>query len=210
MGFKEFQESFKKKYRNEDLYLLFDKQQEKTTAGRIRNGKNYCRIVITNKAGDKLKFIKGGSIIPITDRSFMSYRCEYEKVFHGETELRLVPLKMVGIDSRINEIILEFYDSKGGVIPSDLYDFCDIACLENKYVSLDSLISDILLRKEKCKILSERQIITVENFFNETIHTRLKEKIKLEREENVKQENQRKQKLKRREFDEMLDKERDF
>ena len=210
MGFKEFQESFKKKYRNEDLYLLFNRQEGKTTADRIRKEKNYCRIVITNKAGDKLKFINGGAVISISDRSFMSNRCEYEKVFHGEAELRLVPLKRVGVDKRINEIILEFYDNKGGVIPNDLYEFCDMACLEGRYVSEGSLASDVLIGKERCKILSERQIVTVEKILNETIHARLKEKLGIEREESYKQEIQRREKLKKQTLDEMLDKERDF
>ena len=209
MRIKEIQESFRKKYRNKDLYLLFDRNDSKSTEDRVRKSKTYCRMVIKNKTGDKIKFINGGAIAEISKVKFMDNN-EYEIMYIGETSYRLVPLNVLKISSKEQTIKLDFAGTRGDGVPVDLWRFCDIACLFGKYASDGSLVSDVLKREEDCQLLSERQIIRVEKFLNETIHNGLKEKIKVEKEERFEREQRQIEKNKKQKLEKMLDDERDF
>lgn len=210
MGFKEFMESFKKKYRNADLYLMFDQKAGTSCSSRMRKNKTYCRVVIKNKTGSKIKIINGGQIINVKKHAFVNNYCEYEAVYSEDASFRLVPLKMLGIKKRTSEIIFDFTDFASDVIPNDLYRFCDIHFLGGKYVSADSLVSNILTRNEKAAVLSEKQIASFENFINEAIHERLKEGALSDKREQFKREQLNKEKIKKQKRQEELDKERDF
>ena len=209
MGFKEFMESFKKKYRNADLYMLFDKKEGKTIDERIRKNKKYFCIVIKNNEGNKIKVIGGGKVLDIEKVCFeaLYYSCKTVRIC-GKPYC-LVPLEKLTVGRRDDKIKFNF-GVDGDVLPGHLDIFCDIGCLCHKYVSEGSLVSDVLLKNEKFEVLSEHQIISVEKFLNETIHNQLIEIQQHEKEQKIKDEKLKKERLKKQAYEEQLDKERDF
>ena len=209
MGIKEFQESFRKKYRNSDLYMLFDKKDGNTIEERIRKNKKYFCIVIKNHEGNKIKVIDGGKILDIEKTNFESMVYGYEMVRAWGKTYCLVPLEKLTIRNRDDKIQFKF-SGEGDSIPGYLNVFCDVGCLCHKYVSDGSLANGVLSRDEKFKVLSERQIVAVEKFLNQAIHDRLKEKLHYEKEQKNKDEKFQKEKLRKQTLEEKLDKERDF
>lgn len=209
MGFKEFKESFKKKYRAEDLYLLLRRRSGDSASERLSKDKEYCYIVIKNKDGNKIKFIENGSIRDILKEHYTDNLCTHKAIWIEGGVFRLIPLIMLGVEQKKSEIRFNFF-SEGDVIPSDLYDFCDIMSLAGKYVARDSLVHNVLSREKKNQLLCQREVVALQGFINNTIHEAYKEKIQAEREAKVKFQKANKEKVKQQKIKEIIEQEKDF